>query len=83
MATLVCCYVRVLGVPGIPTFNFNRLQLRKNIGRMSGESYHVICGTGVTCCDTYMYSHAWQKTILATKIRQALMESNVKSMKRI
>ena len=38
---------------------------------MPSGSYHVICSTGITCYHTYMYSHAWQKTIPATKIRQA------------
>ena len=59
------------------------LAVCKNIGRMPGDSYGMICGTGITCCHTYMYSHSWQKTILATKIRQALMENNVRSMKHI
>ena len=48
-------YVRVLGVPVIPTSSFDRLQYAKT-GRMPGGSYYVICGTGITCCHTYMYT---------------------------
>ena len=58
--------------------------LQNNGERRSGESYHVICGTGVTCCHLYMYSHAREKTqscvlYLATKTRQVLAENNIKS----
>ena len=33
-------------------------------GRRPGVSYHVISGTGVPCCHTYMQSHSEEKTDL-------------------
>ena len=70
-------------ISGNSHLQFWLLAVCKNIGKMPGDTYDVICGTGITCCHTYMYSHSWQKTILATKIRQALTENNVRSMKHI
>ena len=50
--------------PGLLWLQFLITCSMQNEGRRPGESYHVICGTDVTCRHAYMYSHAREKTDL-------------------
>ena len=54
-------------------------------GRRPGESYHMICSTGVTCRHTCMLTEntdlAFCVHVLAMKIIQAPTENNIKHKK--